>query len=234
MHNHSSEFAVSNFVSLEAQLERCLDYIPFITPNLTVVSPKFIPLILESCSLIDSIFSKLSGKDSERNNLKAYSMKFEEVLELDEKITLFLPTTLQPLCPFKGWTKSIPEWWDAYNKLKHDRLNNYQVASTANAVLSLAGLHQVMACNKDFIGPFLRVGWIDTRDTDAIDELGSVAGLGALHPSPPTTIVESKLFASPTRENFVRSFDGSYFDIDYESHGLSNRLRNLLFAHEEW
>jgi hypothetical protein len=234
MDRESFESALSNFISLEAQLSSCLEYIPYSQNNAGVISPKFIPIILESCSLIDSIFFSLADDKSERYNLKRYSELFEPAIELENNITLLLSVPIRGLLPFTGWTTKQPDWWAAYNSLKHDRLGNHQCANITNAVSALAALHQVMARDKHFIGPFLRAGWIDTSEMETIVELGSVANLGALHPSPPNIVVESRLFASATRDNFVRSFDEQYFDIDCDMNGISNRLKNIVAAHEDW
>lgn len=232
--SQATEFAVVNFQGLEIQLQSCMDYIPFVEGNEDVVSPKFIPIIMEACSLIDSIFKHMASEPAERNNLKKYSDMYESVLSLEENISLFLGSPIRALTPFAEWTKHQPEWWGAYNALKHDRLRNDNAATFNNAVMALGGLHQVMVRCKAFIGPFLRAGWIDTTEIETLVDLGSVAHLGSLHPSPPSLVVESLLFVSPTRENFVRSFDGFYFDIDYDMKGISKRIRNLLSAHEDW
>jgi hypothetical protein len=230
----SADFIISNFITLETDLLKCLEYIPFIDSNMGIVSPKFIPIIMEGCSIIDSIFYDLSEKDSNRYNLKSYAEEFEETLELSENISLFLFAPLKPISPFKGWTKEQPEWWVAYNKLKHNRINNYNLSTISSAINTLTALHQLIARNKSFIGPSLKAGWINTNDFDTIDKLTSSAQLGPLHPSPPSMVIESRLFASATQENFILSYDGLYFDIDYEIDGISNRLKTLLFAHEEW
>lgn len=232
--SQAAEFAVSNLRALERQIESCMEYIPFVEGNEKVVSPKFIPVILEACSLIDSVFHEISTEGAERFNLKKYSEMYESQLELEKNISLFLAAPIRALKPFAGWTERQPEWWAAYNSLKHDRLKNYGAATFGNAVMALVGLHQVMVRLKEFVGAFLRAGWIDTSDIETVADLGSVAHLGALHPSPPSLVVESQLIVSPTRENFVRAFDGLHFDVDFDMRGISNRVHNLLLAHEEW
>lgn len=230
----SLNFAVSNFIALEVQLQGCMDYIPYIENNRGVISSKFIPIIMDACSLIESIFKSFADNTNERYNLKKYSKLYEPSMLLEDNISLFLASPIEPLNPFKDWTKCQPDWWAAYNSLKHDRLSNYQAATFTNAVMALAGLHQIMARSKTFIGSFLRVGWISTEEIETVADLSSVAHQGSLHLQPPSLVIESSLFVSSTRENFVKSFDNLYFDIDYDMSGISNRLRNLLFAHEEW
>jgi hypothetical protein len=232
--SQAAEFAVSNLKALEKQVQSCMEYIPFVEDNEKAISPKFIPIILDVCSLIDSIFHQISTEPVKRFNLKKYSEMYEPQLQLESNISLFLATPIRALIPFAGWTKRPPKWWAAYNMLKHDRLKNYSAATFENAVMGFVALHQVMVRLKEFVGPFLREGWIDTSEIEIVADLSSAAHLGALHPNPPSLVVESQLVVSPTIENFVRSFDGLYFDIDYDVKGISNRVRNLLFAHEEW
>ena len=133
---------------------------------------------------------------------------------------------------YKGWTQEQPNWWSAHNKLKHDRLNNYHFATFTNAVQALAGLHQLMVRQRNFVGGFLKAGWIDTTNLEVLDNLGSAAYEG----SKVDVVVESKLFASASYDNFVNpdTSDSLYFDVNYEANGLSNRIRNILFGHEVW
>jgi hypothetical protein len=227
------DFTVSSYKVLERQLVECMEYLPFIEGNKFSISPKFIPIIMDSCSLIDSIFFDITqGNNKERYSLKKYSTIHEPALSLNSNASLLLLTPVQIIQPYKNWIKQAPLWWGAYNKLKHDRLNNFHYATYTNAIYCLAGLHQLMAKQRNFIGSFLKAGWIDTNDIEVIDNLGSAAHVG----SRVDVIVESSLFVSATDENFVNpdSSDEFYFDVNYESKGLSHRVRNLLFAHEDW
>lgn len=230
--SQSLDFAVSNFISLETQLSRCIDYIPFVEANLKVVSPKFIPIILDSCSLIDSIFSSRTKNRTERFNLKRYSEHFEEQMELEDTISLFLSSPIRPLRPFAEWTRKPPDWWSSYNSLKHDRLGHYEVATITNAVNAMAALHQVLSRTKEFSLSLLRIGWIDTNEFDTVVEISSVEHLGPLHPRPASIVIESQLFVSSARDNFVSLINDETFSFDYTARGISNRLRNLLFASE--
>jgi len=230
------DFCIASFCVLEQQLKSCMEYIPFIETNKQVLSPKFVPVIFEACSLVDSIFTEMAGDATERYNLKRHNQKHEPYLLLAEKTTLFLISPMQVLQPYREWSTTQPEWWAAYNALKHDRLDNYEVATYTNAVLALCALHQVMASFKEFIGGFLRAGWIATESFDVLTDLGSAAHLGGLHPGPPSVVIQSELFASPTRENFIgyHTDDPRFFEVDYDARGLSHRIRDLLFAHDDW
>src|SRR5207244_555971 len=47
---------LTGFQTLEVQMLQCMEFIPFIANNKSAVSPKFVTIILEGCSLIDSTF----------------------------------------------------------------------------------------------------------------------------------------------------------------------------------
>lgn len=237
LYDNRVDIFINNYTQLETQLLECLDYMPFIVENKNVISPKFIPIIVESCALIESIFKQNINKDQKKYSFKKYSEFYEPILSLSGVFSIFLESPLQILNPFNNWDTQQPNWWEAYNLLKHDRLNNYKSATITNALLALSGLHQQMSKFKNFIGGFLKAGWIDTTDTDLIADISSVSHLAGLHPSPPSMIIESKLFVSPTRENFVtyiKKDDPCIFDIDFDFRGLSNRVRTIIYAHQDW
>lgn len=232
-----ASFAVSSFSGLETQLIACNEYLPFVEANKQAISPKFVPIIIEACSLIDSIFRETTANKTQHYNLKKYGIEHEPTLSLDDDLSLFLSSPVQVLRPFKDWTKKQPDWWAAYNKLKHDRLNNYEVATYTNAVVAVAGLHQLMARNKIFVGEFIKSGWININDDELMMTVASSAQLGALMRNPPDMVIESRLFASPTLDNFVSpesEEDPRFIQVDYNYPGLSNRVRGFIFAHEEW
>jgi hypothetical protein len=232
-----ASFVVASFAGLETQLVTCMEYVPFVEANKHAISPKFVPVIMESCSLIDSIFREITSDKTKHLNLKKHGLEHEPVLSLHENISLFLITPVQLLRPFRDWTHKPPDWWAAYNRLKHDRLNNYEVATYMNAVQSLAALHQLIARCKMFVGEFLKAGWIDTQDSELMVSLASAAHLGALMRNPPDAVIESKLFASATIDNFIlppSEDDPFYIQVDYDFPGISNRIRSFIFAHEEW
>jgi hypothetical protein len=226
------DFAISSFSVLENQLADCMEYLPFIDENSQAISPKFVPIIIDACGLIDSIFFEISAdKNTERFNLKKYSKIHESRLELDNNATLFLASPIRLLQPYKGWVAEQPKWWVAYNSLKHDRLNNFHFATFTNAIQALSGLHQLMVRQRDFVGGFLKNGWIDTTNFEVVENLG----VAAYENLKVDVIVESKLFASASCENFINpdASDNLHFDVNYEANGLSNRIRNILFGHEE-
>lgn len=220
-------FIVANYTSLEAQLVDCMEYIPYIQRNMDTVSPKFIPILIESCSLIDSIFRHMSdGK--KHYNLKEYSSMHEERLELEEASSLLLVSPMRILQPFKSWTKTPPEWWQAYNKVKHDRINNYHVATYNYTVLALVGLHQVIARSWMFIENLIKAGWFNMEDEEGfMDLISSRCSCSG----PPDLPVETKLIVSPIRDTFIVTMDEDDTVVS-ERWRFSPRVTNFIWDHE--
>ena len=96
------DFAISSFSVLENQLTDCMAYLPFIDENKQAVSPKFVPIIMDACGLVDSIFFEISSdnKSNEHFNLKKYSKIHESSLKLDNNATLFLASPIRLLQPY--------------------------------------------------------------------------------------------------------------------------------------
>lgn len=217
------EFVVNNFSNLEKQLSECIEFIPFIGQNKHIISPKFIPIILEACSLIESILKEISKDKKGRYNFKKYARLYEEHLGLGETTSIFLISPISFYQPYKEWTKRIPEWWDSYNKLKHDRLNNYEFATYEVTILSLVGLHQLISKCRLLTGNLIKAGWMNPTGefmSELIVARISESGI-------PLSIIpcESNLFISPLNSNFVSFQDGIPI---IEECDFSNRVKLLL------
>lgn len=217
------EFAVNNFINLEKQVIECMEFIPFIDQNMSVISSKFIPIILESSSLIESIFKEITINKKERYSLKKYSELLEGQLELSETISFFLVSPIRFYQPYKDWKQKIPSWWNSYNKLKHDRLNNYEFATYETAILSLAGLHQLISKCRLFTNQLIKAGWFNTSG-EFMPEL--IFARVSQYGIPLSTIpCESSLFVSPLYLNFVSFQNGIPIIKDCD---FSNRVKLLL------
>ena len=218
--NNKLGFVVSNFEELESRLIECLSYIPFIENNKQVISPKFIPIILEACSLIDSVFKNSKGQKGKKHDLKSYTRLVEHHLYLEEAISIFLNPPLLFITPFENWTKAAPTWWAAYNKLKHDRLDNYDAATYENAILAMSGLHQVISRSVEFAPALLSAGWFNpnSRDASRFSSSGD--------PIP----VASKLFVSPLSYNFVNNDSGHPAIEPFCD--FTDRVKSILAAYE--
>ena len=231
----ATNFVVAQFIGLELQLHECLNFVPYIAENKHLVSPKFVPILMESCSLIDSVLRHHAGV-GKNGNLKMFREVCEPDLELEGKVTMFLNTPISLLRPFRNWHVGVPSWWTAYNEIKHDRINKMESATFENTVLALGGLHQIITNYGIFIGALLRSDWINTED-DAV--IHSMAGIAQVFTNPrlPSMAVESRLFVSPSQENFVKEPsdpESRYLELDYTVANLSERVKNFVWAQEDF
>lgn len=104
-------------------------------------------IIILSCTEIDSMMKKILKNngillDDREYTTKQY-FKLKEALRLGEYELQFKEFEhLGSFSPFSEWeserpTQSLP-WYDAYNKIKHDREANFQYANVKNALFSIA------------------------------------------------------------------------------------------------
>ena len=220
---NSRDFIVANFHTLETQLVQCMDYIPYIDQNQDVVSPKFVPVLLDACSLIDSVL-KSSTDASKRHTFKDYAIELEGRLELEDATTLALVAPLQLLRPFKGWTHAPPPWWQAHNLVKHDRMRNYSAATYAHTFSAMAGLHQLLARSWAFLGNLTRAGWFNEAD----EQFAELAAARAAGCGPPALPVQTSLFVSPIRDDLV---DWSSDSPQIHPWDFTERVKNHVW---EW
>jgi hypothetical protein len=222
---------VAAFQSLEEQLLTCLQYIPYSEQNKNVASPKFVPILMDTCSLIDSVFRHTVGGD-QRHSLKNFAESLEGRLWLEEATSLFLISPMRLLRPFKGWRQAAPSWWDAYNRVKHDRIQNHDAATLEQTVMALAGLHQVLSRTRSFLSHLATAGWFNEADDNFI-ELFAMDHVGC---GPPGMPVETKLFVSATTggDGTFVNWDTDPPTIDYQGWNFSWRVKLFIFEAEDW
>lgn len=219
------DFVLANFEGLERELNRCMEYVPYVEANSNVVSPKFVPLLLESCGLVESVFKRAAGTTA-RHTFHDYSSLHESSFCLEEATTLFLVAPLDFLRPFRGWTRNPPSWWLAYNQLKHDRIANHATASYTNTVLALAAAHQVVARSRLFLDNLARAGWFNEASEAFPELLVAMAACAG----PPQLPIESKLFVTAIRDDFV-TWQDEVPTVDWEW-PFTERVKNYLWSYE--
>ncbi len=117
-----------------------------ILKNGKTFSNEFAKLLLLSASEFEVIAKVLcaeSGKTvSEKANIQEIS---KTTLSLYPKIIeTKINTPYQIIKPLSTWSLSCPnlgiEWWNAYNKIKHNRLSHFENANLQNCFKALASL----------------------------------------------------------------------------------------------
>jgi len=145
--------------NLEAKMQPILEVMPVADKESLkkIISPRIVPILIESCSILDSMFrlmipermTRPSGRTITRKgaNISDYCREIEPSLALTAaKSAVMIPIPFI-LSPFSGWTMTDPTkmpWWNMYNHLKHDRLKWSKKVTLLHAVESLCALHQLM------------------------------------------------------------------------------------------
>jgi len=138
------------FLAIENDLERCSRYVEFHEDNYRTYSLEFARIIMASASEVDTVMKLIcSSIDSSKNpnNIVQY---FPIVMTKYPKLTQYtieLPRFMLCFRPWENWAPNqSPEWWSAYNKIKHERDKNFSKANLINAILSVCGLLSGILC----------------------------------------------------------------------------------------
>lgn len=216
------DFAVENYLEIEKRFLKIMEYIPCVDANMKVISPKFVPIIMDACSLIESILKEISKEDF-GGTFRKYSSACEKDLSLEENVSLFLSRPFRFVQPYKLWTQSAPPWWNSYNKLKHDRLNSFAEATYESGIDSLVALHQVICKSRLFTANIIERGWINPNHPQMGELIAALVHTGGITFG--YMPCESALVVSPLEENFVK--DG-WVSEDLEWSVFSDRVKILL------
>ena len=155
--------AWSSYTSVEDDFIDYLNYVPWTHGHKKVWSPKLANLLLNIGSLIDSIFrsyldsptvdlvediDKIRGK---RNpNINDFQKVYEKVYSFSNR-EVYLLSTEGKITPLSNWkNQKSPDWWTAYNQVKHNRFENKTEATLEKTLYALSGLFLVCVLLKEF------------------------------------------------------------------------------------
>lgn len=133
------------YLSLENKFIDTINYVELCEDNFNTYSNTYIMLLQAIGSELNALFKELCHFDkSENKNIKDFVERilndFPEIVEFEIKVIGYDIS----FKPFKGWNVDRPskslEWWEAYNQIKHNRIESIKVASLKNVIYSLSGL----------------------------------------------------------------------------------------------
>jgi hypothetical protein len=132
------------FLALESDTEQLSRYVEFTTDNFSTYSLEMAHLLLAAASEVDVIAKILCKKTDTSQNADSIG-KYREILKPSfpniQNMKVLVPRYGLELCPWFNWSDDEnPEWWTAYNKVKHHRSTHYQRANLKNILNAVAGL----------------------------------------------------------------------------------------------
>jgi len=203
MDANGAELVLKWYLDLEARFESLLQTVPLTVDTEEVFLPSLSSIVLEACSLLDTVFRDGYQPTSQaRNaNMPAYAQFYDPTYSFSEKRTIVYHHPAQLISPFANWLSTSSSyqplgWWQACNSLKHDRIAHYHLSTFRTALFALGALHQVLSRLPVFVDSLLRHDMIcfgDWSDQYALSVLrGEQSGDGRI-----TLLIESSLFGTP-------------------------------------
>jgi hypothetical protein len=137
-----TQYTKSRYQSIEFRLQNCFKYVTPHRENADVFSYEFASILRDTGSTVDSILRKIiENTEHEKNphisDFYAFLKKYEPNIE-HLSLSFLIPG--QFLYPFKLVQGDPPEWWTAYNKVKHYEIDNAKYGNLKNAVNGLGAV----------------------------------------------------------------------------------------------
>lgn len=131
------------YIMLENDFRKTIAYVELDEINFKTFSKEYIKLYQSICAEMDVIFKVVCGFNTDAyKNIINYSTEllgeFPDIVDVKIKV-LYSDIELQP---FKNWQKEESiAWWTAYNKVKHNRVDNAKDGNLKNILTSLSALY---------------------------------------------------------------------------------------------
>jgi len=159
-------FFWNNYISIESEFLKFLEYAPYHEANLEMYSPKLTGLLLQIGGYVDSAFKDMAdyfgmaaiaqkkkggfkkvSKNKVIDDIRDAFTVWESIYNLSANnggdLTALLDFGDKALHPYAKFTSPIYDesewWWKAYNKVKHEYALHYQKANITNVLEGLAG-----------------------------------------------------------------------------------------------
>ena len=137
------------FLAIEEDLERLSRFVEFDKRNEECFSVEISRILLASAAEVDIVCKLICKKinpSSSAHNIKQYR---DEILaafpSIPSRKVILVKYGIE-LKPWANWNdpNGIPDWWTAYNKIKHKRDTEYHRANLKNTLNAVSGLFIVV------------------------------------------------------------------------------------------
>lgn len=119
--------------------------------NINVYGMNFRNILMLTCTEVEIHLTRLlrlNGYIKDRLNTRDF-VKLKRFMNFDYVVNVMGYDQLKPYEPFDGWNELEPSqslgWYDAYNKVKHDRINNLQRATLSNCLNAMGALRILLS-----------------------------------------------------------------------------------------
>lgn len=153
---------------------RMIETFDFVTPdgeNKKIYSYVYASILRDVGSAFDSVVTKLIIRTGDAYEHNIYG-NLEFLENLDPELpyrTVLMRLNMKTIIPFRKGRDRLPNWWHAYNDVKHDETTNYSQGNLENSLTSVAALAILNQSvnHHPTIGLFANIGI--SYPSDAID-----------------------------------------------------------------
>lgn len=133
------------FLALEKDLEVLSRYIEFTETNFTCYSLEISRILFSAAAEVDVVAKQLCVKinpTSSDSNINQYRDEIRTAYPGLQSFKVTIPRFGLELTPWSNWSDAtgVPDWWTAYNKVKHHRNTDYHRGNLKNCLNAAAGL----------------------------------------------------------------------------------------------
>ncbi len=129
---------------IEREFVRTLDFVSLSDEHAKVHSNEYAKLLLLAGSEVDTLMSFVASHIAERpiSGVKGCQTILCSHYKGFETVEISIPRIDRTIRPFSAWSKkrTSPDWWVAYNNVKHDRYRNFHDANQENCLQAIAAL----------------------------------------------------------------------------------------------
>jgi hypothetical protein len=156
MENHRGMAIISNktaahwnyFLSVEADLERLSRFIEFDAQNYPCFSVENTRILISAAAEAEVVCKQIClalTPHASAGNMHKYRDTIVSAFPSIPRFEVLMPRYGLLLKPWDNWSTppGVPDWWTAYNKIKHHRHTEYHRASLKNVLNAVAGLYVV-------------------------------------------------------------------------------------------
>lgn len=134
------------YKNIERRVLELQDYAAFRKGNFRTCSNEIISLILLVGAEFDHLCKYVCGFDlRESHCIEEYKSWLTANWQSIESVAVAIVDSNLKMRPFKDWRLDSgivsPKWWSSYNKVKHDRSDNYSRGNLGNLLYALSALY---------------------------------------------------------------------------------------------
>lgn len=133
-----------NYLSIEEEFIRITKFVALDTINYATYSTAFLKLLLELGSEIDTLAKVLCSVAWNKANVQKINEYGNCILQnAPEFERVFVVSETIKEIPWQDWGNKSPDWWVAYNKVKHNRYETGSIGGKTQEYFKFANLENV-------------------------------------------------------------------------------------------